>query len=181
MLHRLVLRLRAERDYWSFVVAREWTVAISLIGLVLGLASFLPTLATLAISFVALALSVVAFGNDYRNLKARWSAYDFYAMSNPFTPATAPKAPLGYGAAQFHFFSHGSAVTDDEIDEHIRSHRVGAAVVQDRYQLPGELYATAPYVLRTAARGSIAYNAGALSLLDDPAAIQVEYNLTGPR
>ena len=43
MFRRVGLRFRAKHDYWVFVVRHEWSIIVAVFGLVLGVATILPS------------------------------------------------------------------------------------------------------------------------------------------
>jgi hypothetical protein len=168
VFRRLKLRLRATTDYWRFVVTREVGVVLAGAGVLLGVASLVPTVLALALSVVALVIGFWDFGRDYRDLRSRWSAFDFHALAIGFDQETVPPPARTYARPRYHYFPHGTALTDDEIDLHLVRESVPALLVSEPYRLPAELRATAPYVLRAVTDGRFVFNGPVLGLCDDP-------------
>ncbi len=66
---KLTLRARAKADYLGFIGAREWPLAASGLGVVLGFVTILPSAVGVVLSVVALGLGAATFTRDVRLLR----------------------------------------------------------------------------------------------------------------
>lgn len=93
---KLTRRARAKADYLGFLGAREWPLAASGLGVVLGVVTILPSAVGVVLSVVALALGVATFTRDLRLLRRRWAGFEFTTIAAPFPTAELPPPPA-YG------------------------------------------------------------------------------------
>ncbi|MGH3544427.1 MAG: hypothetical protein ACRDPW_00610, partial [Mycobacteriales bacterium] len=169
MLAKVRLRARAKRDYWIFLARHELPIVLGVFGLVLGVATILPNAAAIALSVIALLLGLITFVNDYRNAKARWSAYEFRPAGAMSDSAQPLPEPIDYRQAHYEAFpGRGTAIVDSGVDRYLQTHIVGLRVAEQPYRLPDFLADTAPQILRTTVQGSVVFNGPVLGLSDDP-------------
>ncbi len=168
------LRIRAKRDYWLFLARHEWPIILAVFGLVLGVETLLPDAVAIVLSVIALAVGSITFVHDYRNVRARWSAYEFLPTGPP--PATAQLSstaalpePIDYRLAHYEIVpGRGTAITDAGIDRYLRARPIAVHISDQPYRLPDFLRDTAPQVLRRTVQGSVVFNGPVLGLVDDP-------------
>ncbi|NUS74221.1 MAG: hypothetical protein HOQ05_12560 [Corynebacteriales bacterium] len=162
------LRIRARRDYWNFVVKYEWPILLTIMGVVLGVVTILPSAAALALSVLALALGITSLMLEYRNLRDRWSSFTFSPVSELFPVHETPSPPSYTEPVRHSFPNRATAITDNAIDRHLRQAAVPALVEDEPYELSASLRATAPQVLGETAQGGVIFNGPVLGLADDP-------------
>ncbi|EQD81480.1 hypothetical protein [Saccharopolyspora erythraea] len=167
-LRKLIRRARSRADYTWFLAAREWPVLVSALGVLLGAITILPSAVGIVLSLLALVLGIVTFVRDLRQLRGRWSAYEFSSIASPFPHQRIP-APAAYPASQYlHFANRGTALVSDEIDRALRERSFTAVVDEQPYALPPLLRATAPHVLPIRARGRLLFNGAVVGMRTDP-------------
>lgn len=166
-MRRLTRRARARADYLGYVAGREWPIALSAAGIVLGVVTVLPSAVGVALSVVALGLGVVGFTRDVRQLRRRWTGFEFTTIAAPFPTGEFPPPPA-YGAASYVAVpARGTMLVSDVIDESLRDEHA-IAVAEEPYRLPSALRATAPHVLPLRARGRLLFNGHVLGMHGEP-------------
>ena len=167
-VHRLTRRLRSRRDYLVFQVTNEWPILLSTAGVILGAATILPSAVAIALSIVAFVIGVVAFVRDVRQLRRRWSDYEFTAIVAPFPTGAIPPPPSYPHALYLHIPNRGTALVSNEIDRTIVGHDLAAEVDEEPYRLPRVLKASAPYVLPVCNHGRLVFNGKVVGMRGDP-------------
>lgn len=165
---KLTRRTRAKADYLAYVSAREWPIAASGIGVVLGAATVLPSAFGIVLSVLALALGTATFARDLRLLRARWAGYEFSAIVAPFPIAELPPPPAYPDAAYLTFPSRGTALVSDAIDDALVAESFRFTLAEEPYRLPPKLKATAPHVLPLRARGRVLFNGAIVGMRGEP-------------
>jgi hypothetical protein len=165
---KLTRRARARADYLGFIGAREWPLAASGLGVVLGVVTILPSAVGVVLSVVALGLGVATFTRDVRLLRRRWAGFAFTTIAAPFPTAELPPPsaypPSDYVAVR----SRGTALVSAAIDRDLWTERHTITVAEEPYRLPPALKATAPHVLPLRARGRLLFNGPIVGMRGDP-------------
>ncbi|WP_329063284.1 hypothetical protein [Amycolatopsis sp. NBC_01480] len=165
---KLTRRARAKADYLTFVGSGEWPVAVSAIGVVLGVVTVLPSAFGVVLSIVALALGIVTLVRDVRLLRRRWAGYEFTAIAAPFPTAELPPPPAYPGAEYLAVPARGTALLSTAIDTALSEETFGITVAEEPYRLPPKLKATAPHVLPLRARGRLLFNGPIVGMRGEP-------------
>jgi hypothetical protein len=167
-MRKLTRRARAKADYFGFIGAREWPLAASGLGVLLGVVTILPSAVGVVLSVVALALGVTTFTRDVRLLRRRWAGFEFTAIAAPFPAADLPPPaaypPSGYLAVP----ARGIALVSDTIDRDLWGGQHTITVAEKPYRLPPSLKATAPQVVPLRARGRLLFNGWVVGMHGDP-------------
>ncbi|WP_326952032.1 hypothetical protein [Amycolatopsis sp. NBC_01286] len=165
---KLTRRARAKADYFGFIGAREWPLAASGLGVLLGVVTILPSAVGVVLSVVALALGVTTFTRDVRLLRRRWAGFEFTAIAAPFPiddlPPPAAYPPSEYLAVP----ARGTALVSAAIDRDLWAGQHTITVAEEPYRLPPALKATAPHVLPLRARGRLLFNGPVVGMHGDP-------------
>ncbi|MEV4057143.1 hypothetical protein AB0J55_38570 [Amycolatopsis sp. NPDC049688] len=165
---KLTRRARAKVDYLGFIGAREWPLAASGLGVVLGVVTILPSAVGVVLSVVALALGVATFTRDVRLLRRRWAGFEFTTIAVPFPTAELPPPPAYPESAYLAVPARGTALVSAAIDRDLWTERHTIDVAEERYRLPPALKATAPHVLPLRARGRLLFNGPIVGMRGDP-------------
>ena len=72
-MRRLVRWIRARFDYIFFLVSNEWPLLLSVIGVILGAVTILPSSVGIALGVVAFVLGMATFLRDVHEVRGRWS------------------------------------------------------------------------------------------------------------
>jgi hypothetical protein len=167
-VRKLVRRARSRADYGWFIAAREWPVLVSALGVLLGAITILPSAVGIVLSIIALALGTITFVRDVRQLRKRWSAYEFSMIAAPFPHQEIP-APGAYPDSEYLYLpNRGTALVCDEIDIALRDRSFRVELDEQPYTLPPQLRATAPHVLPLRARGRLLFNGPVIGMRSDP-------------
>jgi 8-oxo-dGTP pyrophosphatase MutT (NUDIX family) len=167
-MSRLGRRLRSRRDFIVFQIVAEWPLLLSAAGVVLGLAAILPTSVTIVLAVLAVAIGVGALMRDLRQLRRRWSDYEFSLIAAPF-PVAKILAPLAYpDPVYLHIPGRGTALVSDAIDQVVAEHDLPTTQDEDPYHLPKLLKASAPYVLPVCNHGRLVFNGKVIGMHGDP-------------
>jgi hypothetical protein len=165
---KLTRRTRARADYLGFIGAREWPLAASGLGVVLGVVTILPSAVGVALSVVALGLGVATFTRDVRLLRRRWAGFAFTTIAAPFPTAELPP-PSAYPPSDYVAVpARGTALVSAAIDRDLWTERHTITVAEEPYRLPPALKATAPHVLPLRARGRLLFNGPIVGMRGDP-------------
>jgi 8-oxo-dGTP pyrophosphatase MutT (NUDIX family) len=164
----LTRRIRSRRDYIVFQVTNEWPILLSAAGVILGAATILPSAVAIALSIVAFVVGVVAFTRDVRQLRRRWSDYEFSAIVAPFPTDAIPPPPSYPHAIYLHIPNRGTALVSNEIDQTVAGHDLAAELNEEPYRLPRTLKASAPYVLPVCNHGRLVFNGKVVGMRGDP-------------
>ncbi|MEV6620513.1 hypothetical protein AB0M83_02955 [Amycolatopsis sp. NPDC051106] len=165
---KLTRRARARADYLGFIGAREWPLAASGLGVVLGVVTILPSAVGVVLSVVALGLGVATFTRDVRLLRRRWAGFAFTTIAAPFPTAELPP-PSAYPPSDYVAVpSRGTALVSAAIDRDLWTERHTITVAEEPYRLPPALKATAPHVLPLRARGRLLFNGPIVGMRGDP-------------
>lgn len=165
---KLSRRLRARVDYLAFLGASEWPVLVSALGVLLGLVTILPSAVGVALSVAALLLGVLTLLRDVRQLRGRWSAYEFTAIETPFPTEQIPP-PAAYPDARYiHLPGRGTALVSDPIDRAVADTVFRVALAEEPYRLPPRLRATAPHVLPYRTHGRLLFNGRVVGMRGEP-------------
>jgi hypothetical protein len=165
---KLTRRTRARADYLGFIGAREWPLAASGLGVVLGVVTILPSAVGVALSVVALGLGVATFTRDVRLLRRRWAGFAFTTIAAPFPTAELPP-PSAYPPSEYVAVpARGTALVSAAIDRDLWAERHTITVAEEPYRLPPALKATAPHVLPLRARGRLLFNGPIVGMRGDP-------------
>ncbi|MEQ0565114.1 hypothetical protein ABJI51_39070 [Amycolatopsis sp. NEAU-NG30] len=165
---KLTRRVRAKADYLGFVGAREWPLAASGLGVVLGVVTILPSAVGVVLSVVALALGVATFSRDVRLLRRRWAGFEFTAIAAPFPTAELPPPSSYPDATYLAVPARGTALVSAAIDRDLWTGRHTIELAEEPYRLPPALKATAPHVLPLRARGRLLFNGPVVGMRGDP-------------
>lgn len=167
-MRKLVRRARSRFDHVWFLAVREWPVVVSALGVLLGAVTVLPSPVGVVLSLIALVLGSITLTRDVRNLRRRWSAYEFSLVAAPF-PRDEIAVPAAYPAACYSYLpGRGTALLSDEIDRAVRERTFQVRLADEPYRLPAALRATAPHVLPLRARGRLLFNGPVVGLRSDP-------------
>jgi 8-oxo-dGTP pyrophosphatase MutT (NUDIX family) len=167
-MSRVSRQLRSRRDYILFQAVSEWPIILSAAGVVLGAAAILPTAVAIVLSVIAVGIGLGALVRDLRQLRRRWSDYEFSAIAAPF-PVNAIPPPASYpDPVYLHVPGRGTALVSDVIDRTVSSQDLVAEVDEEPYRLPKTLRASAPYVLPVCNHGRLVFNGKVLGLHGDP-------------
>ncbi|HEY0637989.1 MAG TPA: hypothetical protein VGD67_10105 [Pseudonocardiaceae bacterium] len=167
-MRRLRLLVRARVDYAVYLGAREWPLMLSGLGVILGLATVVPTAVGVVLSLVALAAGTTVLVRDARHFRRRWSAYDFTGIAAPFPVHEVPP-PAAYPDARYVVVpGRGSGLVSDVVDATLDAGGLRVLLGDEAYRLPARLRATAPYVLRARHRGRLLFNGPVIGMRDDP-------------
>jgi hypothetical protein len=165
---KLTRRARAKADYLGFIGAREWPLAASGLGVVLGVVTILPSAVGVVLSAVALALGLATFTRDVRLLRRRWAGFAFTTIAAPFPTAELPP-PSAYPPSEYLAVpARGTALVSAAIDRDLWTERHTITVAEEPYRLPPSLKATAPHVLPLRARGRLLFNGPIVGMRGDP-------------
>ena len=167
-MRRLTRQLRSRRDYVAFQVTNEWPILLSVAGVILGAATILPSAVAIALSIVAFVIGVVAFVRDVRQLRRRWSDYEFSAIVAPFPTDAIPPPPAYPHAIYLYIPNRGTALVSNEIDQTVAGHDLAAELDEEPYRLPRTLKASAPYVLPVCNHGRLVFNGKVVGMRGDP-------------
>ncbi|EOD64420.1 hypothetical protein [Amycolatopsis vancoresmycina] len=165
---KLTRRARAKADYLGFLGAREWPLAASGLGVVLGVVTILPSAVGVVLSVVALALGVATFTRDVRLLRRRWAGFEFTTIAAPFPTAELPPPAAYPEPAYLAVPARGTALVSAAIDRELWTERHTIDVAEEPYRLPPALKATAPHVLPLRARGRLLFNGPIVGMRGDP-------------
>ncbi|MEU7785080.1 hypothetical protein [Amycolatopsis sp. NPDC049159] len=165
---KLTRRARARADYLGFLGAREWPLAASGLGVLLGVVTILPSAIGVVLSIIALALGVTTFTRDVRLLRRRWAGFEFTAIAAPFPAAELPPPSAYPEAAYLAVPARGTALVSAAIDRELWEERHTIDVAEQPYRLPPSLKATAPHVLPLRARGRLLFNGPVVGMRGDP-------------
>jgi hypothetical protein len=165
---RLSRRLRSRHDYIRFQVAREWPIVLSVAGVVLGAATILPNFVAIILSVIAFVIGLIALVHDVRQLRRRWSGFEFSAIAAPF-PAAAIPPPAAYPDPVYLYLpNRGTALVSSTIDQTVAEGELIAELAEERYRLPAPLKASAPYVLPVCNHGRLIFNGEVVGMRGDP-------------
>ncbi|MEV6826083.1 hypothetical protein [Amycolatopsis sp. NPDC051102] len=165
---KLTRRARAKADYLGFVGAREWPLAASGLGVVLGAVTILPSAVGVVLSVVALGLGVATFTRDVRLLRRRWAGFEFTTIAAPFPTAELPPPSAYPESAYLAVPARGTALVSAAIDRDLWTEQHTIDVAEESYRLPPALKATAPHVLPLRARGRLLFNGPIVGMRGDP-------------
>lgn len=160
--------LRSRRDLLVFQVTNEWPIFLSAAGVILGAATILPSTAAIVLSVIAFFVGLGAFVHDLRQLRRRWSSYEFSSIAAPFPADTIPQ-PVSYPKSLYlHVPNRGTALISDAIDQDIACRDLPAELDEELYHLPKSLRASAPYVLPVTSHGRLVFNGKVVGMHGDP-------------
>jgi hypothetical protein len=165
---KLTRRARAKADYFGFIGAREWPLAASGLGVVLGVVTILPSAVGVVLSALALALGIATFTRDVRLLRRRWAGFEFTAIAAPFPAADLPPPAAYPPSAYLAVPARGTALVSAGIDRDLWAEQHTIALAEEPYRLPPSLKATAPHVLPLRARGRLLFNGPIVGMRGDP-------------
>jgi hypothetical protein len=165
---KLTRRARAKADYFGFLGAREWPLAASGLGVVLGAVTILPSAVGVVLSAVALGLGIATFSRDVRLLRRRWAGFEFTTIAAPFPAADLPPPAAYPPSAYLAVPARGTALVSAAIDRALWEERHTITVAEEPYRLPPSLKATAPHVLPLRARGRLLFNGPIVGMRGDP-------------
>jgi hypothetical protein len=165
---KLTRRARAKADYFGFIGAREWPLAASGLGVVLGVVTILPSAVGVVLSALALALGIATFTRDVRLLRRRWAGFEFTAIAAPFPAADLPPPAAYPPSAYLAVPARGTALVSAGIDRDLWAEQHTIALAEEPYRLPPSLKATAPHVLPLRARGRLLFNGPIIGMRGDP-------------
>ena len=142
----------------------------------------LPDSTSLSIETAAIAFVVTLgeFLRDQHEFQRQWADYEFTAIAAPFpasttggttgsmTAGTMPP-PGAYPAPVYiHLPSRGTALVSDPIDHALLTIDMQARLADEAYQLPKQLQASAPHVLRVVNHDRLVFNGTVVGLRSDP-------------
>lgn len=105
---------------------------------------------------------------DVRELRRRWSDYEFSAIAVPF-PAKSIPPPSAYPEPVYlHVPGRGTALVSDAIDRAVAGGRTATQLDDEPYQLPKALKASARYVLPVRNHGRLVFNGRIIGMRGDP-------------
>lgn len=160
--------IRARWDYVAFLASREWPVALSVAGVILGAVTILPSAIGIVLGAIAFILGVGEFVRDVHELHRRWSDYEFTAIAGPFPVATVPPPAAYPGARYLYVPGRGTALLSDPIDRAIAGREIAAQLDEEPYRLPRTLKGSARYVLPVQNRGRLIFNGTIIGMRGDP-------------
>jgi 8-oxo-dGTP pyrophosphatase MutT (NUDIX family) len=164
----LTRRLRSRGDYVVFQVTNEWPIMLSAAGVILGAATILPSAVAIVLSIVAFVIGVLAFARDVRQLRRRWSDYEFSSIVAPFPADAIPPPPSYPRAVYLHMPNRGTVLVSDAIDQTVAGHDLVAELDEEPYRLPRALRGSAPYVLPVCNHGRLVFNGKVVGMRGDP-------------
>lgn len=164
---RLAQRVRAQRDYLSFVMKRQWPLSVGLGGAVAGAITLAPTTWGLAVSAIALLVGTGMLGRDVVLARQQWSRLQCVAVASMF-PVTEVKPPLGYESGTYLCIpNRGTMLVHPDADRLLAKGPIAAELDPTPYRLPAELRELAPIALRTMRAGRVIFDGPMLGLRDD--------------
>lgn len=167
-MRRLGRVLLSRRDYLVFLLRNEWPLVLSAAGVVLGAVTILPSFVGIVLGVIAFVVGLGAFLHDVRELRRRWSDYEFSAIAAPF-PADLVPPPSAYpGPVYLHVPGRGTALVSDGIDRLLARQEVSARMDEEQYRLPKALKASARYVLPAINHGRLVFNGKVIGMRGDP-------------
>lgn len=106
--------------------------------------------------------------HDVRELRRRWSDYEFSAIAAPF-PADLIPPPSAYPSPVYlHIPGRGTALVSDGIDRVLARQDLTARMDEEPYRLPKSLKTSARYVLPVANHGRLVFNGKIIGMRGDP-------------
>jgi hypothetical protein len=164
---RLAMRVRAQRDYWSFVVTRLWPLWIGAAGVLAGVVTLAPSAWALGVSAAAVVVGLAMFGRDVMLARQQWLRLQCVAVVSPF-PVAKVQPPLGYeGAEYLSIPNRGTMLIHSDADRVLQEGPIPVEIDPTPYRLPVELRELAPVALRTVRAGRVVFNGPMLGLRDD--------------
>jgi ATP-dependent RNA helicase DeaD len=137
-------------------------------GVLLGAATILPSAVGIVLGGIAFVIGLGAFVRDVRELRRRWSDYEFSAIAAPF-PADSIPPPRAYPDPVYLYLpNRGTALVSDAIDQFIAGHDLPAQIDEEPYRLPRSLKGSAPYVLPVCNHGRLVFNGKIVGMRGDP-------------
>jgi 8-oxo-dGTP pyrophosphatase MutT (NUDIX family) len=167
-MSQLGRRLRSRSDYVLFLVTNEWPILLSAAGLILAAAALLPSAVAIVLSIIAFLVGLWALLRDLRQLRHRWSEYEFSSIAAPFPTGSIPPPAAYPDPVYLYVPNRGTALVSDAIDHAIASHDFEMRVDEEPYRLPRTLKASAPYVLPVTSRGRLVFNGKVVGMRSDP-------------
>jgi hypothetical protein len=167
-VRRFNCRLRSCRDYIFFQVSNEWPILLAAVGVLFAAAAVLPSTLTIVLSIIAVAVGLGVLVYDLRQLRRRWSAYEFSSIAAPFPIAAIPPPSSYPSPAYLEIPNRGTALVSDVIDHTIATRGLPARVSGEPYRLPRSLKASAPYVLPICNHGRLVFNGKVVGMSGDP-------------
>jgi 8-oxo-dGTP pyrophosphatase MutT (NUDIX family) len=161
-------RLRSRSDYVVFEVASEWPILLSVAGVTLGALAILPSVVAIGLSAVAFLLGLGMLTRDLRQLRRRWSDYEFSSIAAPFPVDDIPPPPSYPDPAYLAIPNRGTALVSDAIDLALTEGELASELAEEPYRLPKLLKASAPYVLPVCNHGRLVFNGKVVGMHGDP-------------
>ena len=164
---RATQRVRAQRDYLSFVVRRHWPLGVGLGGVMAGIVTLIPSAWGLTVSAVALVVGVGMWGRDVVLARQQWARLQCVAVASMF-PVAEVKPPLGYETGTYLCIpNRGTMLVHRDADRVLTEGPIATELDPTPYRLPAELQDLAPLALRTMRTGRVIFDGPMLGLRDD--------------
>jgi 8-oxo-dGTP pyrophosphatase MutT (NUDIX family) len=129
-------------------------------------ADVVPSVSWLGV--IAFIIGSGAFLPDVRELRRRWSDYEFTAVAAPF-PADVIPPPDSYPEPRYlHLPGRGTALVSDAIDQAVAGRLIATQLDEEPYRLPRSLEGSAPYVLPACNHGRLVFNGKVIGMRGDP-------------
>lgn len=167
-MRRLALWLRSRYDYAYFQLSNEWFLSLSLVGVILGAVTILPSSVGIVLGIIAFVFGLGAFLRDVRELRRRWANYKFTAIAAPF-PTDMIRPPGAYPDPLYlHVPNRGTALVSAPVDQAVASQSMAVRLDDELYRLPKSLKASARYVLPLTNHGRLTFNGKIIGMRGDP-------------
>lgn len=167
-MSKLARRLRSLSDFILFQVTNEWPILLSATGVILGAATLLPTGVAIVLSVIAFFVGLAALSRDLRQLRHRWSEYEFSTIAAPFPVSSIPPPAAYPDPVYLYIPNRGTALVSDAIDRAVGGRDFKVRVDEELYRLPRTLKASAPYVLPVTSHGRVVFNGRVIGMRSDP-------------
>jgi len=124
---------------------------------------------------IAFVVTLGGFLRDQHESQRQWADYEFTAIApspantTDSTTASTMPPPGPYPAPVYiHLPGRGTALVSDPIDHALLTIDMQARLADEAYQLPKQLQASAPHVLRAVNHGRLVFNGMVVGLRSDP-------------
>ncbi len=169
-MRRQVQKFRSRYDYSVFQMKNEWPFLLSVTGVLLEAVTILPSTVGIVLGVIAFVLGLGVFVRDARELRRRWSDYEFSRFASPF-PTADIKPPSAYPDPVYLFVPgerRGTALVSDAIDQAVATQEMPARLDEEPYHLPKSLRVSAHYVLPKVNAGRTVFNGKLIGMRGDP-------------
>ena len=166
----LMRKLRSRYDHAVFHMRNEWPLLLSVMGVILGVVTILPSSVGIVLGVVAFVLGLGAFLRDVHELRRRWDDYEFTRIAAPF-PTAVIKPPSAYPDPVYLYVpgeGRGTVLLSDLVDKAVASQDMVARLDEEPYRLPKSLKGSAHYVISKINEGRTVFNGKIIGMRGDP-------------